>query len=97
MYYTTAPHLMQGSILCSVCVLHKVLCNYATHFCWLGAIQTTVEWDILSSPCLKQLCHLIRVTLLKKESCCVTVLSRLAVTGKACTCPIMKAALAEVD
>ena len=68
-----------------------------TSAAWLGAIQTTVERDILSSPCLKQLCHLIRVTLLKKESCCVTVLSRLAVTGKACTCPIMKAALAEVD
>ena len=54
------------------------------------SVQILVELSVSSSLTYK-------CTLLKKESCRVSVLSHLAVTGKGCTCPIMKAALAEVD
>ena len=51
-------------MFCIVCYTK----HYATHFCLLGATQTTVQRDRLSSPCLKQLYCLIRVSVSKPHT-----------------------------
>lgn len=61
---------------------------------FLSAIQ--VQFVLIRQPRWPSFSHIYKCTLLNKDSCCVTVLSCSVVTGKACTCLMMKAESTEV-